>query len=221
MILQEWRIEMVYRLRLVGIVAVVFFVSAGFAQGQTAGIAQGSASMFQRHFSYQYSAAYQDGGSSGKYVYAPAPKAQTSSQGQNNSTQGQSQSGNQDQGMTGNQNQAQSQNPSQNQAGNGQGKKKEAPPQKPTYLTYSTQKKSLAEQVKSGKSLAVDFKSVPAGASITVDGYFVGHTPITKPIPVGNHLVTITKWGYETWSKELDISNGKKLNINPTLHKDW
>ncbi|MCL5670868.1 MAG: PEGA domain-containing protein, partial [Acidobacteria bacterium] len=84
-----------------------------------------------------------------------------------------------------------------------------------------TQKKSLAEQAKSGKALSVDFKSVPAGASVTVDGYFVGHTPVTKPIPVGKHLVSITKWGYQSWTHELDVSSGKNLNISPTLHKDW
>jgi PEGA domain len=213
---------MVYRLRLVGIVAVAFFTSAGFVQGQNAGVASGPASAVQRHFGYQNSAAYQDGGSSGRYVYAPTPKAQDSGQQQSNSTQAQSQSGNQDQGMNGSQNQAQSQNQNQDQVENGQAKKKEeAPPKKPSYLTYSVQKKSLDEQAKSGKTLSVDFKSVPAGASITVDGYFVGRTPTTKQIPVGKHLVSITKWGYQTWAQELDVSTGKNLSVTPTLHKDW
>jgi hypothetical protein len=209
---------MAYRLRLVGAIAVALITSAVFVQRQNA--ASGSASALPQRFSYESSAAYQNGGSSSHYVYAPTPKAQDSGQQQSDSSQGQSQSGNQGQSMNNGQNQAQGQN--QNQVENGQGKKKEeAPPKKPTYLTYSVQKKSLEDQAKSGKTLSVNFKSVPPGASITVDGYFVGRTPTTKPIPVGKHLVSITKWGYQTWSQELDVSSGKDLSINPSLHKDW
>ena len=209
---------MAYRLRLVGTLAVALITSAVFVQGQSA--ASGSASVLPQRFSYESSAAYQNGGSAGHYVYAPTPKAQDSGQQQSESSQGQSQSGNQGQGMNNGQNQTQGQN--QNQVENGQGKKKEeAPPKKPTYLTYSVQKKSLEDQAKSGKTLSVDFKSVPAGASIMVDGYFVGRTPATKQIPVGKHLVSITKWGYQTWAQELDVSSGKNLSVNPSLHKDW
>jgi PEGA domain len=209
---------MAYRLRLVGAIAVALISSSVFVQGQS--VASGSASVLPQRFGYESPAAYQNGGSAGHYVYAPTPKPQDSGQQQSDSSEGQSQSGNQDQGMKNGQNQTQGQN--QNQVENGQGKnKEEAPPKKPTYLTYSVQKKSLEEQAKSGKTLSVDFKSVPAGASITVDGYFVGRTPSTKQIPVGKHLVSITKWGYETWSQELDVSSLKNLSINPSLHKDW
>ena len=212
---------MAYRLRLAGIVAVAFFASAMFALGQSAGVASGSASTFQLpSLGYQHAAAYQESGSAGRYVYVPTPKAQDSGQKQSDSTQAQGQNGNQDQNANANQSQAQGQG--QNQDQNDQGKKKEeAAPKKPSYLTYSVQKKSLEEQAKSGKTLSVDFKSVPVGASVTVDGYFLGHTPVTKPIPVGKHLVTITKWGYQTWSQDLDVSSGKTLSVNPTLHKDW
>lgn len=207
---------MAHRLRLVGIVAVAFFTSAVFAQGQSAGVGSAPASVLQQYFGYQHSASYQAGGSSTRYVYPPTPKAQDSGQQQSNNTEGQSQSGNQNQGMAGSQNR----NQTQNQNGQGQ-KKEEAPPEKPSYLTYTVKKKSLEEQVKTGKALPVEFKSVPAGATITVDGYFLGHTPATKQIPVGKHLVTITKWGYQSWSQNLDVASGKKLGVNPSLHKDW
>ncbi len=115
---------------------------------------------------------------------------------------------------------SQNQNQNQNQKDQGQ-KKEEAPPEKPSYLTYTVKKKSLEEQAKTGKTLAVDFKSAPAGAAIMVDGYQVGQTPTTVQIPLGKHLVTITKWGYESWSQDLDVASGKNLSLNPSLHKDW
>ncbi len=150
-----------------------------------------------------YFAAYFGGGYANAY-------GQNGGQQQGNGSQAQSQGGNQNQGMSGN----------QNQSKKGEGKA-EAPPEKPQYLTYTPKKKTLQEEAKSGKALEVDFKSVPAGAVVTVDGYFLGKTPMTERIPLGKHLVSITKWGYQSWEHELDVSKGKSLSVNPTLHKDW
>lgn len=215
---------MSHRLGVVCVCAVSFLTMATLAQGQSTRDVSGLAPGSSRHAIHQYSGAYQQGGSDTHYVYAPSPKAQDNSQQQSNGDQAQGQNANQNQGANGTQNQgqgqpqAQGQNPAQNNQGQN---KEEAPPEKPQYLTYSVQKKSLEEQSKSGKTLSVDFKSAPAGATITVDGYFVGHTPATAQIPVGKHLVSITKWGYDTWSKELDVNNGKDVSVNPKLHKDW
>ncbi|HET9177942.1 MAG TPA: PEGA domain-containing protein [Terriglobia bacterium] len=215
---------MSHRLWVVCVCAVSFLTVATLTQGQNVSEVGGLAPVPGHHPVYQHSAAYQDGGSASHYVYAPTPKTQDNGQQQTNGTQAQGQNGTQTQGTNGTQNQSQNQTQpqTQNSTQNNQGQtKEEAPPEKPQYLTYSTQKKSLEEQAKSGKTLAVDFKSAPAGATITVDGYFVGNTPATAQIPVGKHLVSVTKWGYDTWSKELDINNGKDLSVNPTLHKDW
>jgi hypothetical protein len=205
---------MSHRLWLVCVIAVSFLTVSALTRGQSAKVAKGLVPGVQQRVLDRSLAAYQDGGSAKGYVYAATPKAQDSSQQQGNESQGQSQGGNQNQSMTGSQN--------QNQNENGQGQKKEeVAPEKPHYLTYTVKKKSLEEQAKSGKTLAVDFKSVPAGATITVDGYFVGRTPTTAQIPLGKHLVRITKWGFDMWSHELDVASGKDLSVNPTLHKDW
>jgi len=211
---------MSHRLWVVYVCALSFLTLATLAHGQSVTDISGLQPSSSRHPVYRYSAAYQEGGSASHYVYAPTPKAQDNSQQQNSGTQAQGQNGNQTQSTNGTQNQMQPQpqNPSPNDQGQ---KKEEAPPEKPQYLTYSVQKKSLEEQAKNGKTLAVDFKSAPAGAAVTVDGYFVGNTPATAQIPVGKHLVSITKWGYNAWSKELEVDAGKNLKVNPTLHKDW
>lgn len=212
--------KMSHRFVLMCVIAVSFLTLTTLTWGQTASVANSHMTGSRQRFLDRSSEAYQDGGSAQRYVYPSTPKPQESSQQQGNQGQGQSQNGNQSQGMTGNQNQNQNQNQGQNQNGQGQ-KKEEAPPEKPSYLTYTVKKKSLDEQAKTGKALSVDFKSVPAGATITVDGYFVGHTPTSAKIPLGKHLVTITKWGYESWSQNMDVTSGKSLSVNPTLHKDW
>lgn len=213
---------MSHRLWVVCVCALSFLTMATLAHAQSVTDMSGLQPSSSHHPAYRYSAAYQDGGSSSRYVYAPTPKAQDSSQQQNNGAQAQGQNGNQTQSTNGTPNQNQMQPKTQNPTPNNQGQtKEEAPPEKPQYLTYSIQKKSLEEQAKNGKTLAVDFKSAPAGATVTVDGYFVGNTPATAQIPVGKHLVSITKWGYNAWSKELEVDNGKDLKVNPTLHKDW
>jgi len=208
---------MSHRLWLMCVVAVSFLTLTALTRGQSASVANSPVPGSQPRILDRSSDAYQDGGSATRYVYASAPKPQESSQQQSTQSQDQNQNGNQNQGMTGSQ-----QNQNQNQKQNGQEQKKEeAPPEKPSYLTYTVKKKSLEEQAKTGKTLSVDFKSVPAGATIMVDGYQVGHTPTTVQIPLGKHLVTITKWGYESWSQDLDVASGKNLSLNPSLHKDW
>ncbi|HKT11332.1 MAG TPA: PEGA domain-containing protein [Terriglobia bacterium] len=211
---------MAHRLWLMSVIAVSFLTMTTPGWGQNASAAGSPVPGTHQRFLDRSAEAYQDSGSTTRYVYAPTPKPQDSSQQQGSGSQGQGQSGNQNQGMAGGQNQNQNQNQNQSQTGQGQ-KKEEAPPEKPSYLTYTVEKKSLEEQAKTGKALSVDFKSVPAGATVTVDGYFVGHTPASAQIPLGKHLVTITKWGYESWSQELDVASGKTLSVNPSLHKDW
>jgi PEGA domain len=209
------------RLRLVCVIAVSFLTSAALAQGQSSNFSgRGLAGNLALSLEQSRGAvsAFPGQSSSSGYTFASSPKQDSSSQQQSNGNQTQTQNGNQNQSA----NPGQSQNQSQNPNNQGQSKDKgEEPPPKPEYLTYSVKKKSLAEQVKSGKALAVDFKSVPAGAVITVDGYFVGKTPTTAQIPLGKHLVSITKWGYESWSQELDVANGKDLSVSPKLHRDW
>ena len=210
------------RLQLVCVIAVSFLASVALAQGQGASATARSTASLLPNGGQPLAAAsaFPGQSSSTTYTFAPTPKAQDNSQQQGNNNQGQSQNGNQNPSANANQNPNQTQNQNQNNQGQGKGKDEAAPP-KPSYLTYTVKKKSLEEQAKTGKTLPVDFKSVPAGAVITVDGYFVGNTPTTAQIPVGKHLVSVTKWGYESWSQEVDVAPGKDLSVNPKLKGNW
>jgi len=201
---------MAHRLQLVCIVAVSVLTSAGLALGQSMGSTGVSFSSGLVRGSYQSLVTvptFFDGGFANAYAY---PGGQSDAQQNGNGSQSQSQNGNQS--MNGSQ--------SQNQGKQGQGKE-EAPPPQPQYLTYTPKKQSLEEQAKSGKAEAVDFKSSPAGAEVTVDGYFVGRTPTSAQIPFGKHLISISKWGYELYIQEIDVTGKGSVNIDPKLNEDW
>ncbi|HUX11246.1 MAG TPA: PEGA domain-containing protein [Terriglobia bacterium] len=201
---------MANRLRLVSVVALSFIASAALAYGQSTGFAGGLVA--GPHSSSVTLALPLGQASAEAYAFAGGAYPQSSAQQNESGAQGQSQGGNQSPKANG--------NPNQDQNKQGQAKE-EAPPEKPHYLTYTVKKKSIQEQAKSGKTLDVDFKSVPAGAAITVDGYFLGNTPTTAKLPLGKHLISITKWGYRSWEQELDVTGGKSLSVNPTMSKDW
>src|SRR5208337_2403842 len=71
----------------------------------------------------------------------------------------------------------------------------------------------------------VTFWSSPRGATIELDGNYVGSTPSTMAVPVGAHTVTMSKEGYEPWHQTIKLPSGNvKVNadLNPprviTLH---
>ncbi len=55
----------------------------------------------------------------------------------------------------------------------------------------------------------LEISSAPAGADITIDGSFAGNTPSTVNIPSGEHVITVTMAGYQTWERKLRASGGK------------
>jgi hypothetical protein len=57
-----------------------------------------------------------------------------------------------------------------------------------------------------GSTIAVT--STPTGAEITVDGNFVGSTPSSVPVSMGNHSISIRKAGYATWERNIRVSGG-------------
>ena len=117
-------------------------------------------------------------------------------------------------------NQQQNQNQGQNQNQNPNAKEQEQP-QGPRYLTYTKEANPGLKAENSSKTEPVDLKSAPAGADVSVDGYFLGRTPTSVQIPLGKHLLTIDKWGYREWIQVLDVTANKPLTIDVKLREDW
>ncbi len=66
----------------------------------------------------------------------------------------------------------------------------------------------------------VNFKTTPAGASISVDGEAqMGETPMTVKIPPGDHKIAVSAAGYETQKMDITIAPGEKQEQAVTLEK--
>lgn len=64
----------------------------------------------------------------------------------------------------------------------------------------------------------VSITSVPLGADIEIDGAFVGNTPSTVKLPLGDHVVAIKKNGFKTWERKIRTTAGD-INLSPELEK--
>lgn len=51
-------------------------------------------------------------------------------------------------------------------------------------------------------------ESTPAGADIEVDGSFVGNTPSTISVALGNHDISVKKKGFADWTRKMNVTGG-------------
>jgi len=66
---------------------------------------------------------------------------------------------------------------------------------------------------------AVDIKSTPDGAEITVDEKFMGSTPSSLRLAVGDHKIKLDKSGFKSWERTMTVSAGATATVNATLEK--
>ena len=67
-----------------------------------------------------------------------------------------------------------------------------------------------------GSMIAVS--STPSGAEITVDGNFVGSTPSSVPVSMGNHTISVHKAGYANWERNIHVTGGT-VNVSAELSR--
>jgi PKD repeat protein len=63
----------------------------------------------------------------------------------------------------------------------------------------------------------LDISSTPSGASISIDGTFIGYTPRTHYVSQGMHRISISKSGYAPYETFLILFGTGTRTINPTL----
>ena len=66
---------------------------------------------------------------------------------------------------------------------------------------------------------AISVKSEPEGADISIDGKFVGNTPSTLQLPVGDHTIVVTRSGYKTWERTIAATAGGNVTVNAVMEK--
>lgn len=64
-------------------------------------------------------------------------------------------------------------------------------------------------ETKATASAEIVVTSTPAGADIELDGAFVGSTPSTIDVIVGDHTITLKKSGFALWETKIKITGGK------------
>ncbi len=69
------------------------------------------------------------------------------------------------------------------------------------------------------KPSVVIFKSSPDGAEITVDGKFIGSSPSSIRLDLGDHQIVIEKPGYIAWKRTMTVKSGSNQTIDTTLEK--
>ena len=67
---------------------------------------------------------------------------------------------------------------------------------------------------------SISVKSSPDGAEIEVDGKFVGSTPSTLQLKVGDHKITIRKVGFAVWTRTITLNAGGGVVLDATLEKN-
>jgi PEGA domain-containing protein len=65
----------------------------------------------------------------------------------------------------------------------------------------------------------VDIKSAPEGAEITVDEKFMGSTPSSLRLAVGDHKIRLGKSGFKTWERTMTVGAGAAATVDATLEK--
>jgi len=66
----------------------------------------------------------------------------------------------------------------------------------------------------------VDIKSMPDGAEITVDEKFMGSSPSSLRLAVGDHKIKLGKSGFKTWERTMTVNAGATATVNATLEKE-
>ena len=67
-----------------------------------------------------------------------------------------------------------------------------------------------------GSTVALAVSSTPSGADIELDGSFVGSTPSSISVSLGDHNIAIRKVGYQAWQRTIRVSGGT-VNVNAKL----
>ena len=65
----------------------------------------------------------------------------------------------------------------------------------------------------------IELKSTPDGAEISIDGKYVGNTPTTLHLTVGDHVIRFEKPGFKPWERTLTITQGESTTIPAALEK--
>ena len=65
--------------------------------------------------------------------------------------------------------------------------------------------------------VGVTFNSHPDFTEVRVDGVFIGTTPLPYRLTTGVHKIELSRRGFQTWTRELYVSNNASTNVTALL----
>lgn len=75
----------------------------------------------------------------------------------------------------------------------------------------------LAAEQQKGKLIVL---AKPEGATIEIDGSYVGATRFEGPVDARTHQVVVKKQGYYTWTHDVEVPKGGERSVSATLNED-
>lgn len=88
----------------------------------------------------------------------------------------------------------------------------------PVQATTSTPDPQAATGADTALS-TINIKSTPDGAEITVDEKFMGSTPSSLRLEVGDHKIKLSKSGFKVWERTMTVGAGATATVDATLEK--
>ncbi len=90
----------------------------------------------------------------------------------------------------------------------------------PQSTSAATQQTPTHTSQSAAKEGAIYITSTPSGAAVKLDGKYMGETPLTvEKQSVGSHTVIFSKEGYESATRTVSVTAGKKAECSATLKK--
>jgi hypothetical protein len=94
------------------------------------------------------------------------------------------------------------------------------PPSKNLQTVMDENRQRLATESQKGGG-RVQIESVPAKATIAVDGEPVGHSPAELLLPEGKHLIELTHPRFEPWRMEVMVSPRESTAVTAQLENKY
>jgi serine/threonine protein kinase len=86
-------------------------------------------------------------------------------------------------------------------------------------VTFSLSRAQPASRTSFYGSLSVD--SLPAGASVFLDGRLIGTTPmVASRVAAGSHVVRVDRIGFRSWTSPIQVVSGQRLRVTASLERE-
>jgi hypothetical protein len=79
--------------------------------------------------------------------------------------------------------------------------------------------KAEADASQPARLVVLSINTTPDGAKITVDGTYIGETPVSYQIDPGGHTLQIEKEGFPIWKRKITATAGTPIDLDVKLKK--